>query len=143
MSLKTLFPEYSFELSKKYYDHLEFLIQYLNEKPFYQIITSAKIIHELEINGFILPIKSKKTILCKMIKAIRKINFVNYFPVANSHGYMKINQTEQGLAWRQSMKERQASINGQINAFDRKFNYQEPNQDNQNLQITFAHESHA
>jgi len=143
MSLKNLFAEYSIELSKKYHDHLEFLIDYIDEKPFYQIITSEKIIHELEINGFRLPSKSKKTILCKMMKAIRKINYVNYFPVANSHGYTKINQTDEGLAWRQSMKERATSMLSQIKAFDKKFNYQEPNEDNQNLKITFAHESHA
>lgn len=143
MSLETEFKEYCEKLSKKYYDHLEFLMQYMDKKPFYEVILSNEIIDVLESNGYTILHSDKTVILRQMMKAIRKMPFKPYFPVANSKGYTKVNEAEKGLAWRQSMKERISSMQSQIKAFDEKFNYQEPNEDNQNLKITFAHESNA
>lgn len=121
MSLKELFPDYTVEIGEKYLPHLEIMVKFWQEIPFYQLITSKEIIDFIHANNLKLPKKAPLSIITKLTKIIRKSEMIPFFIVANNLGYTKIDDKEEGISWRQSMVERIASMQSQIDAFDKKF----------------------
>jgi len=135
MSLKDNFSEYTVEISPKYINHFMFVLDYFDKQSFYEIISTKSILDNMIQHGFRLPVKVPYPIIRKFVKTIRKLPHTNYFLSADCRGYMKINETEDGLKWRQSMVERIASMQSLIRAFDKKFNYSEPKNEESNLQL--------
>ena len=120
MSLRTEFEEYSEEIGKEYIDHLIFILDCFNTLPPYTHCIADVLIHVCSEKGLKKP---SKAMVCKIVKIIRKMTFLPYFIVADSNGYYKITDLNQGTAWRQSMIERITSMSSQVKAFDEKFNY--------------------
>lgn len=135
MSLKDNFSEYTVEISPKYINHFMFILDYFDKQSFYEIISTKSILDYMNQHSFKLDVEEPRTIIRKFVKTIRKLPHTNYFIVADCRGYMKINETEDGLKWRQSMVERMASMQSQIRAFDKKFNYSEPKNEESNPEL--------
>lgn len=133
-----MYGEYIEDISPKYWDHFEVILQMFNKADYGVIVSKRDIIEKCLEHELRFPVKSRDSIIQKILKVIRKMSFLPYFPVANNYGFYKVYNRENGLTWRQSMIERIASMQSQVKAFDERYPDQKTETQESSIKIQYV-----